>query len=393
MKKLITLIACFASISSIATVPHKMEVPDIPGYITLKGDFHIHTVFSDARTWPTDRVDEAYYDDLDVISITDHLDSRQRKMVKKGLFVDEACTRNTSFEIASAYAEKLGIIVIHGGEITRGLRLFPGHFNAHFLQDGDSVAAMMESEDKNISDLVTREETGIKNGLKEARKQKAFLIWNHPNWEHQEPNDVIWHPFHNSMYNAGLMDGIEIINQTVGFSPEAFHMAMEHNLTIVSGTDCHVPMNQIVDYELGEHRAMTLLFVKERSSDGVREALESHRTIVYTDGSVYGKEELIKPFLEACIKVDDLLVTPGKVSVKVKNICSIPIKLKKAPGSEIVVMPRVITINPGEEMNLQFVPVRGEKLFQLNEFSINYYVENFQIDADKPFVFSYKVKL
>ena len=28
------------------------RLPDIPGYITLKGDFHMHTPFSDGTVWP-----------------------------------------------------------------------------------------------------------------------------------------------------------------------------------------------------------------------------------------------------------------------------------------------------------------------------------------------------
>lgn len=32
-------------------------IPDIAGYLTLKCDFHMHTVFSDGNVWPTVRVD------------------------------------------------------------------------------------------------------------------------------------------------------------------------------------------------------------------------------------------------------------------------------------------------------------------------------------------------
>ena len=49
-----------------------LPVPDLPGYKTLKADFHTHTVFSDGEVWPTTRVSEAWRDGLDVIAITDH---------------------------------------------------------------------------------------------------------------------------------------------------------------------------------------------------------------------------------------------------------------------------------------------------------------------------------
>ena len=47
--------------------------PDIPGYLTLKCDLHMHTVLSDGYVWPTIRVQEALKDGLDAISITEHL--------------------------------------------------------------------------------------------------------------------------------------------------------------------------------------------------------------------------------------------------------------------------------------------------------------------------------
>ncbi len=37
-----------------------ISIPDIPGYKTLKCDFHIHSVFSDGRVTAATRVDEAW---------------------------------------------------------------------------------------------------------------------------------------------------------------------------------------------------------------------------------------------------------------------------------------------------------------------------------------------
>ena len=51
-----------------------VNLPDLPGYVTLKCDFHLHTVFSDGSVWPLFRVGEAYRDGLDAIAITDHLE-------------------------------------------------------------------------------------------------------------------------------------------------------------------------------------------------------------------------------------------------------------------------------------------------------------------------------
>src|SRR5918996_2544961 len=55
-------------------VRHELRVPDLPGLKTLKGDFHLHTVFSDGRVWPTVHVQEAWRDGLDVIALTEHVE-------------------------------------------------------------------------------------------------------------------------------------------------------------------------------------------------------------------------------------------------------------------------------------------------------------------------------
>lgn len=48
--------------------------PNIEGYQTLKTDLHIHTVFSDGKVWPNIRVQEALRENLDAISLTEHLE-------------------------------------------------------------------------------------------------------------------------------------------------------------------------------------------------------------------------------------------------------------------------------------------------------------------------------
>ena len=55
-------------------VNRAIEFPNIPGYLTLKCDFHMHTVFSDGSVWPDIRVEEALKDGLDAIATTEHLE-------------------------------------------------------------------------------------------------------------------------------------------------------------------------------------------------------------------------------------------------------------------------------------------------------------------------------
>lgn len=71
---------------------HEIQVPDLDGYTTLKCDFHMHTVFSDGLVWPTVRVDEAYREGLDAISLTEHIEYRPHKK-------DVVADHNRSFDL------------------------------------------------------------------------------------------------------------------------------------------------------------------------------------------------------------------------------------------------------------------------------------------------------
>ncbi|MCQ2136029.1 MAG: Sb-PDE family phosphodiesterase [Bacteroidales bacterium] len=388
-KVLLSISALCVSFLLGATVPHRAIIPDVPGYVTLKGDFHVHTVFSDDTTWPTVRVDEADYDGLDFLSITDHCDTRHQKMVNNGYFNGDKVDRNTSYELAAAAAKKYGIIVIHGAELTRGKHMFPGHFNTQFISDGNAVAIAAETACENVKDPIKKEEVAIMAGLKEAKNQGGFIVWNHPDWERQANNETIWWPIHTTVLEAGYMQGIEIVNRFTGYDPEAFHWAIEKGLTLVSGTDCHKPMFQLVDYERGEYRPMTLVFATERSEAGIKEALMAGRTAVFCDGCIYGTEANIKPLFEQCFTISDVKYSEKKVSFKVKNNTSIPLTLTKAPGSEKVVYQRLIYINEGEELTISINGYDNNAPLGINEFDVNFYVQNFLTDVDTPLSVSY----
>ena len=48
---------------------------------------------------------------------------------------------------------------------------------------------------------------------------------------------------------------------------------------------------------------MTLIFAKDKSLASLREAVEAHRTLSYTFGTLVGGEELLKKFFEASVSV------------------------------------------------------------------------------------------
>lgn len=388
MKKLFIFIAVVsAALSVSASTPNKIVIPNIEGYKTLKGDFHIHTIFSDGSVWPTTRVQEAVWEGLDVIAITDHIDTRHQKMVKNGYFDAKKCDRDRSYKIAKKAAGKK-LLVIHGGEISRGMP--PGHFNCLFIKDNDAICAAAEANDH---DHVL----AMEGGLKEAHAQGGFTMWNHPNWDKQAPNETIMWPEHEKLYQAGYMNGIEIYNKYCGYSPEAHEWALERNIAILGNSDVHHMFLYEEDYLHGAHRPVTLVFATEKSLEGVREALDARRSAVFAEGVVYGREQELAPLFKACVKVKALKLTDKQASFTLENVSSIPVVLSKAPGSENLWYPRHIVLPPFSSISI------SAKLLLVNnkqpkfdesvaEVSVNFYVETFQIGANKPLPFSVTAK-
>ncbi|WP_232520829.1 hypothetical protein [Flagellimonas nanhaiensis] len=188
--------------------------PDVPGYVTLKTDLHQHTVFSDGNVWPTIRVMEALRDNLDVISLTEHLEYQPH-------YEDiPHPDRNRSFQLALEEAEEHNLMIINGSEITRSAPA--GHSNAIFvtdankLMDQDSVAQFAQ-----------------------AKKQGAFVFWNHPAWYPQSQKGTpILSNFQKDRIKNGELHGIEVINDG-DYAEESLALALEQNLTIMGTSDIH----------------------------------------------------------------------------------------------------------------------------------------------------------
>ena len=94
MKKALVSVVLLVSflLTAQAQRRYEIQVPDLDGYVTLKCDFHMHTVFSDGLVWPTVRVDEAYREGLDAIALTEHIEYLPHKK-------DIVADHNRSFEL------------------------------------------------------------------------------------------------------------------------------------------------------------------------------------------------------------------------------------------------------------------------------------------------------
>jgi len=349
--------------TAFAVAQNRIVIPDTDKHLILTGDMHLHTIFSDGKVWPTTRVDEALSEGVEVICITDHLDSRNQKLVNKGVF---NCDKNYSYDVAAEYAESKDIIVIKGAEITR--RMPPGHFNTLFISDAEPIAE--------ASDALTSHQEGTLAGLKVAKEQKAFCVWNHPHWHAHQPT-AIWHKEHDEIYDAGYMHGIEAYNAACGFSFEAFQWAIDKGLTLICGTDMHGPMFESIDFPAGELRPVTLIFAKEASAEGVREALFARRTAVFADGCVYGEEGLLKELVAACLPVKSVTRSQTAVMVTLENRSSIPFRLRGHSGKDNVSYRNFKLIPPFEDFKYSCTDIVYKKPFTAESFTMSFDIENF----------------
>lgn len=255
-----------------------IDFPDIPGYLTLKSDLHMHSVLSDGSVWPNIRVQEAQRDGLDFISLTDHLEYQphEKDIPHKD--------RNRGYELTLQAAEGSGLLVANGAEITRAMP--PGHCNAIFIQDANKLK---------IPDAM--------KVFKEAKDQGAFVFWNHPHWTAQQPNGVATlNEMHKKLIADSLIHGIEIFNEST-YSDEALQIALDYNLTIMGTSDIH----GLIDYQFnvaeGGHRPTTLIFASEKNPEAIKEALFQRRTAVWFDNTLVGAAEFLTPLVQESLEV------------------------------------------------------------------------------------------
>ncbi|HOK47076.1 MAG TPA: PHP domain-containing protein [Bryobacteraceae bacterium] len=268
-------ILCLAAFAPVATAQQRnpLPVPNIPGYQTLKCDFHTHTVFSDGEVWPTTRVAEAWRDGLDAISITDHAGYNPNKE-------DVALKLHRPYEIASPAAAQAGIILIPGVEVMEGLI----HANLLFVNDPNQFLGL-----------------SFLDALRKARAQNAFVVWNHPGWR-QTPQ---WFPIIAQAYDEKLIQGMELVNGS-DFYPEAYPWIAEKSWTILCNSDVHSPMPAVYR---GGTRPITLVFARTADAAGIREALFARRTAAWANGEVWGTEEHLRALWQGAVKVENSTIS------------------------------------------------------------------------------------
>ncbi|MGA1494274.1 MAG: Sb-PDE family phosphodiesterase [Rhodothermales bacterium] len=255
-----------------------IQFPDTADYLSLTCDFHIHTVFSDGDVWPNIRTQEAQRDGLDCIAITEHLEYLPHRADIPHP------DRNRAFEIAASAAGNSDLIVVRGSEITRSLPY--GHANTVFIQDANPLL-----------------KDDAEDAYAEAASQGGFTFINHPNWTAQRKDGVArLEPEQLALIEKGQIHGIEVVNDLT-YSDEAIELALEHNLAIIGTSDIHGLVDWQYDIAQGGHRPITIVLAEERTEASIREALFAGRTVAYYLDSIIGREEHVRPLIDASLSM------------------------------------------------------------------------------------------
>jgi len=331
----------------------------------IAADLHIHTVFSDGNVWPTIRVDEARREDLDLISLTEHLEYQPHKRDIPNP------DRNRAFELALRHRkEGEQLMVVNGSEITRSMA--PGHINAVFIEDANKLL---------VDDA--------REALVEANRQEAYVFWNHPQWEAQRKDGIArLEPWHEEVISAGLLHGIEVVNDLT-FSEEALQIALDRNLTIMGNSDVH----GIADWQYripeGNHRPMTFVLASERSPEAIKAALKARRTVVWFNDLLVGRAEHLIAVLEANLRVAPLKyeVSPLIARVVIHN-----------DGAQDLTLRYTGPFTFHAHTNMFVVPARGsieldvKTLEALEQFEFPVVVENTRVAPKTPATLTLKLK-
>ena len=308
-------------------------LPEVKGYTCYKADFHVHTIYSDGNVPPRERVDEAWYDGLDIIALTDHLEKRSyEKFMLKALapyskdgepFVyahagagntkdNDApmlCNLNAAYQEAADHAIKnsLPIMVVRGTEIWRNARTV-GEYNAIFLKDINAICH---------KDLF--------ESFRRAKEQGGIIIHNHPGWRRTTMDKS---EEQKQIYAEKWVDGVEVVNSATLY-PQIMRRCVDEKLFMAANTDTHHPTSQLWGPGSGIFRTMTFVLAKEKSEEAIKEALLARRTICYCANNLMGEQKWLQEFFDAAVECKVVARNEEKKSQTccLTNHCSIPFVL------------------------------------------------------------------
>ena len=294
-----------------SAVRRVISIPNIGEYMTLKCDFHMHTVFADAHVSPTGRVREAWQDGLDVIAMTEHIAVHKSPGIK---------LKDYNLPIAQSVKEgkKWGFMVVPAVEITRTKPF--GHMNALFIKDPNVFEETRYKVDENGKLIYDNDGNRIPNptemeDFKKAEAQGAFMIWNHPGWP---DGKTTLFPLQKQLIKEGRIHAVELFNGMEWY-PKVLDWFDEYKLPMMANSDIHETSRFAYGNQI---RPMTLVFAKEYTLESLREALFAGRMLAFFESKLAGDSNLISQLIDASLVVK--VIDEKKGVLEVTNISDIP---------------------------------------------------------------------
>lgn len=247
----------------------------------LKGDLHMHSIYSDGKTTPFALVLASLDAGMDFISITDH-DSYE----------------GSQNAIEKVKKNSIDILVLAGEEVSVGGKkdLSISQGNGHILSI--NAKKSIESQRKDTKKYKTELQKIIKSLKKEKigkniipahyakniwvinkiKEAKGISILAHPNWVYRDGKYHLHQAFYKEMLKSSHLDGVEVF----GEEKIKEHNNMTHltalqtknkykYLAPFANSDAHDS-----DHEIGDR--FTIIFVKEKSTSNIITAIQEGLT-------------------------------------------------------------------------------------------------------------------
>lgn len=372
--------------TTVAGNRHEIHIPQVKGFNVYKGDFHVHTAYSDGQVTPAGRVDEAWRDGLDILAITDHLEGRSgerrffkvvapynkngkptrqivagsSRMPKNGVDPGIKADFNAIHREAEVQVRSKGynMLLVKGCEMARNKEKL-GHYNALFITDARKVYNY-----------------DLKVAFKNAHEQGGIIIHNHPGNINRYNTEWL-----KEVYSAGMIDGVEVANG-YRYYPYMTTRCIKDKLTMFGNTDAHgQTATQYLDN--GQLRTMTLVLAKELTEEAIKEAILKRRTIAYSGGDLIGEESWLKELLNASI--DCRLVNEdkkeGKRTYRLTNLSSFAYRFRRGKTIYELLPFKSITFSFGKDKKTG--KLTAPKLHVENMWVADYKHPTIEFEIDK----------
>jgi len=316
--------------------PRSITIPDAGEFKVLKGDFHIHTLFSDGQVMPKDRVNEAVDNGLDVIAITDHIEYRPNINSRELRLAAKNDDHNLSYTFAKPEADKSNLILVRGVEITKAM----WHCNALFVQDVNAIAAVVDDWQKMLA---------------VSAEQGGFNTWNHPSWIDRAPETP---PFGlktgeplrffeeiEEVRKKGNLHGVEVFNGT-SFYPIALDWCNERDLVPTTVSDIHASEWNTYGSQ-NPLRPMSLILAKDRSLESVKEAFFAGRIVGWAANMILGRPLWVEKLFRSSVEIKK---TANGLSLQ--NLSDIPCLIEAGGKSSELVAKGTLAIDPSQKLTV-----------------------------------------